>query len=767
MIANVMEISLNDFIEDALRIERELKEASLLITRRDHSQYNYSHSQTVCTQNHHNCSDGHHQSLGICPQVGCYNSMGHTDIGCNITSCTESYNLIHTPMCNNVTYGFNHENYIPSIPYIYNEAQRTGKPLRDTAIINVFSYDGNLQDKLGTQDAQSNDIHFSVELRKLSNFDGSPVSVADANWHYVGNFRRSPLRDGQSVTHSPIAAQRADNNGMASFTIDTRNPFGKATFDYRSEEGIYQLRVVAWNTYLSAHGVTKYYISSTRFETLEFRQNFIPEVVLTNESNIRNFIFSNHGVKTDAPAFKAWKDDVYRNDYASAQNQTEGIFVRFSMRDLDSEEISIANWQTGKAYLRRSNGTEIAQTDVWFSEDASKGDTITQSDGNWKTGYAYFGNWLFPESIDLTDCTVTIEITDYYNAACTDAIGTYNLATTVLDIDTKIPALLNVTQSTPGLNTSTVKPGVGIVNSVYAMRMRVNYSDSHPRTDILSVQYAITNTDEFPSLLIPVTVDDDGYFVTPEITKNGTYYVHIYVQDYAGNSHKATYGPYTRMFESEFVGGGSGDGDIDGGSGIYISEMKSAGKTHIFGADTINSIKDLGLPLSDGSKLSHRQGYAFILRIAVRNTDAVNLQLMYGDKTIPVHFLGYRKFEVPDSATAIVPSFIDAGSVAVNTLTVDGIMPDALVDPDGHIVSDTESVYVAEFQVYLHRDIVFDAGSSNTNKTLNISVKLTGQQVYPTGHPLAGQKVFTEATLEDVLIIDNNVIIDGGTNDTN
>jgi hypothetical protein len=631
----------------------------------------------------------------------------------------------------------------------------------------VFSYDGNLQDSLGTQDAQSNDIYFSVELRKMSNFDGSLVSTADSEWHYVGNFTKSPLKDGETITHLPIAAQKADSDGMTSFSINTRNPFGKTTYNHKNEEGVYQLRVVAWNTYLSENNVTRYYISSTRYETLEFRQNFVPEVVLTNEGSVRNFIFSNHGVKTDAPAFKSWKDDVYRNEYASTNNQTEGIFVRFSMRDLDSDAISVGNWQTGKAYLLKSDGSEIAQTAVWFSEDNSKGSIITQSDGSWKTGYAYFGNWLFPENADLTDCLVAIEITDYYNATCTDAIGTYRLASVNLDIDTIIPSLLNVTQTTTGLNTSTVKAGAGIINSVYAMRMKVNYSDSHPRTDILSVQYAVTDTDVFPSALIPVTVDDDGYFITPEITKNGTYYLHVFVKDYAGNSHSATYGPYTRLFEPEFVGGDSDNGSIDGGSGLFISEMISAGNVNTFSKSPIGNISDLGLPLSDGLKQNYRQGYVFTLRVAVRNADAIELELKHGNINVPVHFLGYRIFEFPNGATAIVPPYVDVGSSAANTLTVDGIMPDTVIDPDGHIVSDTESIYVAEFQVYLHRNFFINSGSSNNNKTLNISVKLTGQQTYPIEHPLSGQKVFAELTLEDALIINSNVIGDGGTHDTN
>lgn len=753
MIANVMAVSLNDFIADVLGYEQSVKEASLINTSQQHTQVISTHTQYNCSQYVTNCNK-------------CINTPSCNQY-CVNAYCSKTYCYVTSTSCNDVTNGFNHNNHIPSIPYIYNEAQKLGKPLRDTATINVFSYDGNLQDGLGTQDTQSKDIYFSVELKKLSNFDGSAVSAADAAWHYVGNFQKSPLVDGNSITHSPIAAQKADSNGMTSFTINTRNPFGKATYDYRTEEGVYQLRVVAWNTYLSANSVTKYYVSSTRYETLEFKQNFTPEVELTNESSIRSFVFSNHGVKTGAPSFKAWADDVYHNDYATAQNQTEGIFVRFSMRDLDTEGISIANWQTGKAFLRKSDGTEIAQTDVWFSDSVSKGDRITQSNGEWKTGYAYFGNWLFPENTDLTDCTVTVQIWDYLNAACTDAIGTYQVALTKLDIDTKIPALVNVTQSTPGLNTSTVKAGVGVVNSVYAMKFKINASDSHPNTKIGTVKYAITNDNVFPSNLTTAAIDSSGYFITPEITKNGTYYVHVYVQDYAGNPHRATYGPYTRMFEPELVGSGDGGSGVGSGSGIYLAEMKSAGKTHTFGSKDISGVSDLGLPLSAGLNFWYKQGYAFILRVAAVNADGIELSLKYGDTVLPVQFLGSRKFEVPDGAMAVLPSLTDAGNVKKDTVSVGSILPPVVTDPDGHLVCDTNSVYVAEFQVYLHRNVVLDTGSSNLDKALSISVKLTGQLKYPAGHPLAGQNVYIEENINDALLISNNVTVDGGTNNTN
>lgn len=763
-------ISLNDFIANALAYEKSISNSNLVVAEATynlkHNQHSQCYQYNTCTVTYYYHDQYKHENYAhtntICtkpPPYPVYETVyypgySHTDwiMRGEYSDSSHSQSMQNTNDYYYEKVGYDHQNYIPSIPYIYNEAQKDGTPLRDTATVTVYSYDANTQDNLGTQDTQSRDVFFSVELKKVSSANGKTVSAADAAWHYVGNFTQSPLVGGNEVTHSPIAAQKADNTGKATFAINTRNPFGKTgTVDYLDEEGVYQLRVVAWNTYRSENGVTKYYISSTRYETLEFKQNYAPELSLTNESNILNFVFSKLGAKTTTPAFKRWVDDIYSNAYANAQSQTEGIFVRFSMRDQDTNQ-----WQKGKAYLRKADGTEIAQTDVWFSENTAKGSTIVQSNAAWKTGYAYFGNWLFPDNTDLTGCTVTVQIWDYLNAACTDPVGTYQVVSTKLDIDTKVPAISNVTQSTTGLNTSTVKPGAGVINSVYAMRFKLNAADSHQNTKIRTVQFAITNTNTFPNSLTTVSVDANGYFTVPPdgITTDGTYYVHVYAQDYAGNEHKATYGPYTRKFEPVF-------------SGVYLSEIKTAGKTKNYGASTIRNISDLGLPLTNNLKLWYKQGYSFTLRVVGTHVNRAELTLKYGVTDIPMRFVGYRKFELPDNADAILPLMSGAGNISTTTLAVDNIIPPVTSDADGHLVCDADSVYVAEYQVYLHRATLLAAGSGNNGKTLSMYLKLIGHHAYPTGHALAGQNVYTEINLSDVLLINGNATTDGGTNSSN
>jgi hypothetical protein len=663
-----------------------------------------------------------------------------------------------SPHTNNYTThsntGFDHVNYVPSSPAIFNESLQKGIPLRDTAAIQLVSIDNNLQRGQGTQDAQSRDIYFSVELRKVSSFDGTTVSSADADWHYVGGYTQSPLKGGNAVTHTALPVQQADSSGKAAFSINTRNPFNKPGANAKAEEGVYQLRLVAWNTYRTGNGVTKYYVSATRYEDVEFRQNFIPEVSLTNELNVLNVVFSELGVKTSEPRYRPYAEGIYSNAYATANDETEGIFVRFSMRDQDPAG---SQWQKATATLNRSDGTAIKTVDVFFSETTSKGTTVVQSDGAWKTGYAYFDKSVFPLGVDLAGCTVTISVSDYLNLACTEAVGTYALHSTTLDIDTKIPAIANFTQ-TAGLNTSTVKPGVGIENTVYAMRFKLRAVDSHPNTKLRTVQYAITNSAATPATMVPVMVDAAGYFTPPPITANGTYYVHVYAQDYAGNEHTAVYGPYTRFFEPELYDPNNPGGPADptgtgGDSGVYLAESKSAGKTHTHPGN--------GLSLTVNARREYEQGYAITLRVFSRGADQIDLSVQHNDAMIPVRFLGYRKYEQGFS----LPAFSNAGNVFRQSMVVGGILPPAMIDADGHIIMD-DGVYVAEYELYLHRDTVLRSGS-NVGKTLGLKLILVGQPVYPEDHPLAGQSVTTEISIPDTLVITDSVLRDGGTNPTN
>lgn len=750
MTESLLEVSFSEFIEEIMTYERSVIESSLVKTIETSTlQYN-QHYNVVDRQvpkyhmkhaNNYGWSQyggGHDQDIYVDYDRATYTAHE------NYTTYSNKYEYVKT--------GFDHENYIPSVPYIYNAAQRQGVPLRDTATITLFAYDGNLQDNLGTQDTLSKEIFFSVELKKVANRDDTAVSAADQEWHTVGNFTKSPLSDGNMVTETALLLQKADNTGKTSFTIYTRNPFGKGNTTFQQEEGTYQLRVCAWNTYRSENGTSKYYISSTRYETLEFQQNYLPEVVLTNEANVLNVIFSELGVKTTTPAFKSWMDNVYNDPYADANNQIEGVFLKFAVRDQDPEN---TQWQQGKAVLKKSDGTVIKEVAVFFSEDTGKGETVVQSNGDWKKGYAYFDKTVLPVGADLTGCSVSIEIRDYLNAACTNAVGTYAVQSVNLDIDTEIPVIANVTQTTAGLNTSTVKAGAGISNAVYEMRFRLQAIDSHPNTKLRSVRYAISGGTDIPGAMTSATLDAAGYFTTPPITENGTYYVHVYAQDYAGNEHRAVYGPYTRAFEPTLSG-----------AGVYLSEMKTAGKTHGFAEAELRNPSDLGLPLSGGLRFGIQQGYAFTLRVVGTHINHADMSVTYNGMAIPARFLGYRKYELPGDGSAILPGMTNAGNLSSNILSVSDILPPLIADPDGHLVCDSDSVYVAEYQLYLHRDAVLNSGS-NVGRALGLSLTLYGHHVYPDGNPMASETVFTQVDLSDVFLITGHVSDDGGTNLTN
>jgi hypothetical protein len=129
--------------------------------------------------------------------------------------------------------GFDHENYIPSAPEVYNIE---GKVITGTLEVRLASYDKN-EDGYGSQDQNSIDIYYNVKIRKVQDLMGNEVSE---EW--------TVLEEGSTTMD---------------FDVDMT--------DYTN--GIYELSTQAYNLPRTENGITKTYVSDENITTFTVAGN--------------------------------------------------------------------------------------------------------------------------------------------------------------------------------------------------------------------------------------------------------------------------------------------------------------------------------------------------------------------------------------------------------------------------------------------------------------------------------------------------------------
>lgn len=118
--------------------------------------------------------------------------------------------------------GFDHENYIPTAPDLYNI---DGQVISGELEVRLASYDKN-KDGVGSQDKDSLDIYYIVKIRQIQDLEGNTI---EGEWKTLQN---------GSMTEE----------------------FNVSLGDY--EEGIYEMSTQAYNLPRTENGVTKEYVSN-------------------------------------------------------------------------------------------------------------------------------------------------------------------------------------------------------------------------------------------------------------------------------------------------------------------------------------------------------------------------------------------------------------------------------------------------------------------------------------------------------------------------
>ncbi|WP_026478392.1 S-layer homology domain-containing protein [Alkaliphilus transvaalensis] len=444
---------------------------------------------------------GHHNGIRVHEDGGGhYNSAPHSNSGGNHNNTSSPHNN-NSPHDNgyyhnnsghsNVTHnntGFDHQNYIPTIPELF-QLDHTDR-VKDTITIGIFSYDRNVK-PAGSTDAASRTIKYNLRIRKVKNLDGTPTVSA---WRNL-------------LTNST-------NN---TFELNTKNPLGAGLND-----GIYELEVWGLNDPRSQNGVAKQYVGEKKVIEIVINQNMAPELRVRNGNEFINFIFGPDGAIDVNDGFISYTDTLYTE--ASGEQQA-GIFVSVEMKDNDTD-----NWQKGWTYLVDSNNQEIAGTRVSIMWDSGE---VARSNGSFVNGYAFIAKDKFVnEVLKLEGAKVVVAVQDFMNEACTNPAGEVITLHTI-----SASELTNLS-----FHIDTVKPNVVSNNEDYDWKkedidVSLTYTDD--RTGMGVTEYAITDNATEPNEWLT-------YAGAININIDGVYYIHYRAVDRVGNEQKGYFGPYQR-----------------------------------------------------------------------------------------------------------------------------------------------------------------------------------------------------------------------------
>lgn len=392
--------------------------------------------------------------------------------------------------------GFDHTNYVPSLPRFYDLA--AGKQISGTVKIALYSYDKNA-DGAGSQDSYSKTVLYTVLIRKVKNLDGAPNLSA---WR-------------------TLASSAVTTDGKLVLDLNTVDPLGTGNTNPKATEGIYEIQAVATNRLWN--GVT--HSSQTQTVTVVIKQNQSPTVRVDNGNEFINFTFSFDGVLSPTDAYKAYADGLYAGADATKQ---AGLLVRVTMRDPDSQATTQKQWQKGRIILKSPSGTTIATANIIWTDT---GNEITSSENTDKAGLAFIPKDSFVTQ-DMKNAVVTVEVTDYTDAACTQPTGTVVQQTTVSATDLT-PLYINVDVTKPTVTASTTDYSWKNAN----INVALTYTDL---TSGIKVQeYKVTTTPDRPtSGWLP-------YTGAIPITTDGRYYIHWHAVDKVQNEQYGYFGPYS------------------------------------------------------------------------------------------------------------------------------------------------------------------------------------------------------------------------------
>ena len=211
---------------------------------------------------------------------------------------------------NEVHTGFDHENYIPSTPEFYD---LDGKVISDELEIRLASYDKNA-DGFGSQDFASIDIYYDVQIRQVQDVQGN-----------------AKVTEWVTLQHG-------------SMTED----FDVSLSGY--EDGMYEVRSIAYNQPRTENGVTKTYVSGEKIATFMIINGEAgQDLTILNAPEFQDYIYGIDTYVNRSDEIKKYVDSII---YEKSENQ-KGLFLEINLEDED-----VNSYHKTKAALE-VNGTLI------------------------------------------------------------------------------------------------------------------------------------------------------------------------------------------------------------------------------------------------------------------------------------------------------------------------------------------------------------------------------------------------------------------------
>ena len=428
-----------------------------------HNQSGYSQS------NPHSNIDSYHYNSSRSSRPHSNSSGYHTDNHYNNANVHRNYSTHNNS-------GFDHINYIPSTPYIYDDKMNDVLTLSGTKDIFFYSYDKN-NDGEGSQFNYSKEVYYKVEIRQIKDLNGnSKIS----SWKTVQDFSMAE-----------------------SYRINTIDPLKTGNTNHLNTEGYYEIRVTPQNN--SYGGVT--FVGQPIVKEVKIQQNAMPTIVVDNPEEFLSFSFGIDGVVNKENQFIEYPNMEYKE---SKKDNFRGLFINITVSDDDIED-----YLKGEVKLK-GNGSLIASSPIIWDN----GSEVIKSEKKLRNGYIYISKDDLLNNFDNTsfkNAAIEIYVRNYFDESGNLPKGDYVISRKV-NMSSGEELFINIDKVAPKMSSIS---GLDTVGKTTTIKLNAADDISGVKSITLPNGVIVNNSS------VSYTVDRNGLysFILTDKVGNNTIYI--------------------------------------------------------------------------------------------------------------------------------------------------------------------------------------------------------------------------------------------------
>lgn len=382
--------------------------------------YNAGHRDGHQNSGHAN-ANGYHNQSGYTQVVKhsnaeSYHYNNHSDTDPHVdndsyhsNSHYNNYNA-HSNYSTHNNSGFDHINYIPSTPNIYDSKGYDEFILNGTQDIYFYSYDKN-NDGVGSQFDYSKKVLYQVEIRKVKDLNKNPSTTS---WKILQSFSEAE-----------------------SYRINTIDPLKVGNTNASLTEGYYEIRITPKNTEYS--GVT--FVGTPLVKEVKIQQNSLANITVKNKEEFLNFTFGIEGAVDTKSNFIDYSNLIYNQ---STKKDFKGLFINIGVLDNDIEDYL-------KGFVNIKSGDSLIATApiIW-----GNGENIIKSNNQEQEGYIYISKNDLLTKFDETsfeNAAIEIHLKDYKDSIGTIEKGGYVISRKT-DLSTGEDLFVNIDKVAPKIS---------------------------------------------------------------------------------------------------------------------------------------------------------------------------------------------------------------------------------------------------------------------------------------------------------------------------